>query len=595
MILFPAQDFTSILGILSDHWRNTAAVSNNNQSYCNNEEKILKCIKNVLEYSLQDDSLRSSYRTWLLLFAAVLDDEDILVECILKWSNSVSSAARKMNSDLQMFKNKSSSIIKSLHPIFNNSTSKSIMTLHVCGHECVGKSQTVQSLKRTFDCNYFTKPRNSERNADIDLGDKGRTIGMESHSTMNFNYHDQCYQIIINDYGGKEAFRVNHSKFLSIENSIYIIVLPLYDKRTNDKVDIDTIIKMFKYWIGLFLSLVKNPNVLIILNFVKLSEAKCKDYSNYAMLELRSIFSTYSDVVHFLSYAPIALDSIYPRKVCHEMWSVLKDSIHDLKVQSNTIIPLIEEFLKYKKNQKWPFIMEIVDFQNKILHFILQSSMKSHLGKITNPKIIKFACGMMINMLVSKRDVVKLRLSGKDVYVVDVTCFASEVLGAIFNPLTIKLGMDEILNPLTTKLGMDEILNPLTAKLEICDEVFNPLITKLGIDERLNPLTTKLRMDGNLLHNKRLTVDCCMTKDIIHNRIKNLSTINNDINIAALLCQMGLCIPVSIDYVSNRCISSVGSINESETSSMYCFPAFASKLMELNDGTPIKGTECHNF
>jgi len=221
----------------------------------------------------------------------VLDDEDILVECILKWFNSVSSAARNMNSYLQMFKNESSNIIKSLHPIFNHSTSKSVVTLHVCGHECVGKSQIVQSLKRTLDCNYLTKPWNGERNADIDLGDKGRTIGMESHSTMNFNYHDQCFQIIINDYGGKEAFRVNDSKFLSIENSIYIIVLPLYDKRTNDIVDIDTIIKMFKYWIGLFLSLVKNPNVLIILNFVKLSEAKCKDYSKYAMLELRSIIS----------------------------------------------------------------------------------------------------------------------------------------------------------------------------------------------------------------------------------------------------------------------------------------------------------------
>ena len=166
--------------------------------------------------------------------------------------------------------------------------------------------------------------------------------------------------------------------------------------------------------------------------------------------------------------------------------------------------------------------------------------MKSYFSKIANAKIKKCACGMMINMLITKRDVVKLRLSGKDVCVVDVTCFSSEVLGSLFNPLT----------------------------------------SKQGIDENL--------------HNKRLTVDYCLTNDIIRTRIKNLSIINNDIDIAALLCQMGLCIPVSIDNVSNRYISSVGSIDESETSSMYCFPAFASKLMELNDGTPIKGTECHN-
>ena len=497
--------------------------------------KILNCIKNVLEYSLHNNNIRSSYKTWLLLFAAGLDDEDILVKCILKWPNSLSSAVRYLNSYLEIFNNESSNIIKSLHPIFNKSTSKSVITLHVCGHERVGKSQTVQSLKRTFSSNYFTKPWNSEQNADIDLGDDGRTIGMESHSKIKFNYHDQYYQIVINDYGGQEAFHVNHSRFLSIKNSIYIIVLPLYDKKTNDIVDINTIIKMFKYWIGLILSLVTNPDVLIILNFVKLSEAKYKNYSHHILQQLSPIILSYSNDVHFLSSTPIALDSIYPREVCDDMWPLLKESIHNLKVKSGTIIPLIGEFLKYKKYQKWPFLMETDELENKIEIFLLQSSMKSHISYITNPKILKCACRMMINMLISKRDVVTLRLSGKDVCLVDVTCFASEVLGAIFNPV--------------------------------------------GQDENLR--------------NKRLTIDCCLTNDIIHNRINNLSTITKDVNIVALLCQMGLCIPVSIDNVSNRYISSV--IDESETSSMYCFPAFASKLMELHDGTPIKGIECHKF
>ena len=488
-------------------------------------------IKKVLEISIQDDSIWSSFRDWLILFAAILDDEEILLQCILKWPNSLNSAVRNMNSYSQMFNNESSNIVKSLQPIFNNSTSKSVMTLHVCGHECVGKSQTVQSLKRTFDCDYFTKPWIGEQNADIDLGEVGRTIGMESHSRLNLNFRDQNYQIIINDYGGQEAFHVNHSTFLSIENSIYIIVLPLYDKRTNDKVDINTIIKMFKYWIGLILSLVKYPDVIIIVNFVKLSEAKYKDYSKNILLELSPIITSYIKDVHFLSDAPIALDSIFPRDVCDDLWSVLKDSIHNLNLQSCTIIPLIDDFLKYKVKQKWPYIIETIELENKIEYFILQSSMKSHVSKITNPKIIKCACGMMINMLISKRDVVKLILGGKQFCVVDVTCFASEVLGALFNPL----------------------------------------------------------IDKNDFHNKRLTVDCCFTNDAIHNRIKNLSTINNNVNIAALLCQMGLCIPVRIDDVSKRYISSIGNTDEYEIS-MYCFPAFASKLMELNDGTPLKGT-----
>ena len=184
----------------------------------------------------------------------------------------------------------------------------------------------------------------------------------------------------------------------------------------------------------------------------------------------------------------------------------------------------------------------------------------------------------MINMLISKRDVVKLRLGGKDVYVLDITFFASSVLGSLFDPLT--LGMDEVFNIPTARLGIDELLSPSIPKLRM-DDIYNPLTTKLGMDENL--------------HNKSLTVDCCLTNEFIHKCIKNLSTINNDINLAALLCQMRLCIPVSIDNVSNRYISSVRSIDESETSSVFCFPAFASKLMELHDGSPIKGTECHNY
>jgi len=481
--------------------------------------------------SLQDESI---WRTWWLLFAALLDDENFLVECILKWPNSLSSAVRNINSSPQVFNNESSKIINSLHPIFNKSSSKSVMTLHVCGHECVGKSQTVKSLMQTFDCNYFTKPWFSKQNSDIDL-ENGRTIGMECHSRINFYYNDQYYQIIINDYGGQEAFRVNHSKFLSVENSIYIIVLPLYDKRTRDKVDIDTIINMFKYWLGLILSLVKNPNVLILLNFVKLSGVEFKDN---VLDELSPIILSYSNDVNFLSDTPIALDAIYPREICDDLWTVVKDSVHNLKIQSTTRIPLVDEFLKYKSKLKWSYIIENDDLENKISDFFVQSSMKSHFNKISSPSIKKCACRMMINMLMSKRDVVKLRLSGKDVCVVDVTCFASEVLGALFNPLTPKLGFDEH------------------------------------------------------LHGKRLTVDYCLTNEIIHSRIKNLSFNIRGVNIADLLCQMGLCVPVSID-VSNGYISSIDSIDGVEAS-MYCFPAFASKLMKENDATPITGIEFLN-
>lgn len=76
-------------------------------------------IKKVLEISLQDDSIWSSFRDWLILFAAILDDEYILIQCILKWPNNLYSAVRNMNSFHSCYLLMSHQILSNLYILYS--------------------------------------------------------------------------------------------------------------------------------------------------------------------------------------------------------------------------------------------------------------------------------------------------------------------------------------------------------------------------------------------------------------------------------------------------------------------------------------------
>lgn len=246
----------------------------------------MDCIECLIDYSLKDKGERwIKFGSRLLLLSCLLDKADLAMNSILKWP----SAIKKINKSphyKQAFDNDSTNIIISLSPIFNDHFNKSVITLHICGNECVGKSQTVQSLIEAFG----SKPKKTKKNMEIPLDNTGRTIGMEAHDPISFIENNHTFEIRINDYGGQEAFHANHTSFLKIKESIYIIVLPLHDIRNKINSDVQTIISMFQHWIGWIISLYTNkaPHILIILNFLNLSEENVTGYSRKIKEELTS-------------------------------------------------------------------------------------------------------------------------------------------------------------------------------------------------------------------------------------------------------------------------------------------------------------------
>lgn len=477
----------------------------------------------------------------LILLACLLKNTDKVMKSILKWPGNLTSAIKKLKKYphfQETFHNDSISMLTSLYPIFNNHSSKSVITLHICGNECVGKSQAAESLNDTFKSSFINKPSNTKENREIPLDNTGRTIGMETYDPKCFIENDHTFEIRINDYGGQEAFHVNHSTFLSIKDSIYIIVLPLYDIRNKINSDVQTIINMFEYWIGWIISLYTNnsPHILIILNFLKLSEQNVTGYSKKVIEVLRPIISSYKGQVHFMTEEPIVLDSIYPRQIYDQLWPLLRKSISALQTQSNTSIPLINDFMIYKKQEKWPYMIHSEALIEKIKEFLLQSKVKSHLLKVNNSKALQCACLMFLDMLISNKDIMKLQLSMQEVFIVDVNTFTSKVLGSLFSPFNSKLAVDAT------------------------------------------------------LHGNQLIKDYCLSNDTIQSHIKYLISSGDVLNfdLSHLLCQMGLCIPVTIDIDKDKLgyISAVGLSSEAQSTS-YCFPAFVSTPM--NGWTPIEG------
>lgn len=84
------------------------------------------------------------------------------------------------------------------------------------------------------------------------------------HAVNSRNY-------VIYDYGGQEEFLINHAKFLSVENSIYVLVVPLYDISLTDPDDEttltytrrsdDEIVKRYEYWLKFVYSVVINHRI----------------------------------------------------------------------------------------------------------------------------------------------------------------------------------------------------------------------------------------------------------------------------------------------------------------------------------------------
>ena len=103
--------------------------------------------------------------------------------------------------------------------------------------------------------------------------DKG-TIGLEIND-KSIKLNNNNILIKLHDYGGQLDYQVNHSNYLGISNSIYIIIIPLWDMNPNSinynsKITESQIKLKYEHWVKFICSISKSecPIIITIINFI---------------------------------------------------------------------------------------------------------------------------------------------------------------------------------------------------------------------------------------------------------------------------------------------------------------------------------------
>jgi hypothetical protein len=144
--------------------------------------------------------------------------------------------------------------------------------LHICGDSFSGKTTFRSAL-------YFaiSPPTNSflgidyganvPKNIYLDAGEEGRTLGVDVEVLSKNKRH-----WIVHDYGGCHRLHVDHLRLLSSPQSIYVVMVPLFNIRSKKLYDKAEIIDRYTYWLQFLHSIARERDhsrfsIITVINF----------------------------------------------------------------------------------------------------------------------------------------------------------------------------------------------------------------------------------------------------------------------------------------------------------------------------------------
>lgn len=130
------------------------------------------------------------------------------------------------------------------------------VSIHICGFGTAGKTTLTKTLKRYFNDSVFSFVAFGKTEP-IPIGT--RAMAMEVSQLTKGQK-----RLVVYDYGGQEEFHVNHAQFLSKAQSVYVIVLALWDPRIDRLMTMEEIGSSYVYWLKFINSVTKSNSPLTI-------------------------------------------------------------------------------------------------------------------------------------------------------------------------------------------------------------------------------------------------------------------------------------------------------------------------------------------
>jgi hypothetical protein len=261
-----------------------------------------------------------------------------------------------------------------------------VVNVHICGECYAGKSMTRKALLKSVNSSPAIRLFSSEL-PDIALED-GRTLGMASTLLETGGVLTKRVRVLIQDYGGQEAFRVNHASYLSAPNSVYLLVVPLWDMRPqqgspSESVDkpmpLNYIVEKYSEWLKFINSVVPESagkvQCITVLNFARRFQALPSNKKAYTvekavirLKEVQEVFKASPQCrLEFVETPPIPVNSIVPasvqKRVVPELWKAI-EALQEAPVPVSPIVQVVVNDLQVPG--RWPLFCDECELQTKL-------------------------------------------------------------------------------------------------------------------------------------------------------------------------------------------------------------------------------------
>lgn len=324
--------------------------------------------------------------------------------------------------------------------------------IHLVGHGYAGKTTCRlalnETLKHTSTVTLVTVAL-IHSNVAVDRSHGlGRTEGMEMDVIQS-----STHRWLIRDYGGQEDFHVNHSRFLSVPGSIYVIVVALWDAEKQCKFSLDEVRNRFVYWLKFLNSIAVPCSIMQCITVVNFAGEVGKQFTDEccAAIKLCSAeWKSYRSSVKLCGDPCVmSVNRVYEvRRLNHLLKDVTNSADEMQPIPILSYVSASEKaFDSCEHNNK---LLKKSEFMKAVCLPAICSllSITDANSLPSNEKHIDFVSEKMIEYLLAsgKIMVVPTSLSVDDpLIVLDINWLSKELLGSLLNKMSLRGGDEFVL------------------------------------------------------------------------------------------------------------------------------------------------------
>jgi hypothetical protein len=294
-----------------------------------------------------------------------------------------------------------------------------VANVHICGEGYAGNSITWEALVRIFSSSsgVLLSPSRPEI-----FETTGHSVGVVTARLERGAWlSGDAVRLLFHDYDGQEEYRANHAAHLAAPNSVYLLVVPLWDKPTDRKcdtpMDLEYVVGRYRRWLR-FLSSVaaasaRKVQCITILDFKHRFPRLQEDSKTYTLEEATARLAGEQELFGSMEFvaAPFPVSSEVDasfRDVVPLLWKTIK-ALQGGQVFMSTTVQAVVDCLQTPG--RWPLCCNESELQSRLQATIranlrLDPALDSDL--LLKDKVIRTVAEITQDMLLSRGDITKV-------------------------------------------------------------------------------------------------------------------------------------------------------------------------------------------